>query len=274
MKVLFFAENPQLFIEYASRLEANDIPFWTTDNFNDLHCIVSQMAIDIVFVDYKISNFSAFDVYKHIKEHNGDIVLLFINQPSEVESLFVQWEDSIAKNFPDKWTEELESLLRIVANQPLVDYLPFKPVRVQDLLEQIDNKSEKVLYSEKIDTSFVVADNSVKEKVLTSNISEPLHQPATTNSQLIKEFYKLKLLQKLSFEEFIILDLLKRRKTEFVTIQDIMETLDIQNDDKNSKKIYRYIHNIRKYLEKQNDENYSLMRVKKSVYCLVPIHEE
>lgn len=274
MKVLFFAENPGLFIEYALRLEENNIPFWTADNFNDLHCIVSQMVIDVVFADYNIANFSTFDVYKHIKGHDSNIILLFINQPSRIESLFVQWEDSVARNFPDKWTEELESLLRIVANQPLADYLPFKPARVQDLLEQIENDSERPLYSESVDTACLVAENPTKEPILVPKGIEPLNQPVAVKSKLVEEFYKIKLLQRLSFEEFVILDLLKKRKTEFVTIQDMMDTLDIPNDKKNLRKIYRYVHNIRGYLEKQKEENCSLIRIKKGVYCLVSIHGE
>lgn len=274
MKVLFFAENPGLYIEYALRLEKNNIPFWTVDNFNDLHYMVSQMAIDVVFADYSIANFSSFDVYQHIKEHDSDLILLFINQPSRIESLFVQWEDAVARDFPDKWTEELESLLRIVANQPLVDYLPFKPARVQDLLEQIENDSEKNLYRESIDTASLVAENPVKEINLVPKGIEPLNQPVAVESNLIEEFYRIKRLQRLSFEEFVILDLLKKRKTEFITIQDMMDTLDIPNDKKNLKKIYRYVHNIRGYLEKQKEENYSLMHVKKGVYCLVSIHTE
>lgn len=226
MKVLFFTENPNLFIEYESRLEENKIPFWKVSNINDLHHMISQMDIKVVFIDYNVINFSTFDVYKHIKDKGGDVIPLFINNPSDKKNLFVQWEDSVLKNCPQNWTKELEALLRIMENKPVKESIFFRFPRVQD--------------------------------------KEPL-----TNTKLVEDFYKIKQLQKLSFSEFLILDLLKRRKKDFVTIQDMIQVLDMSHEEKNIKKIYRYIHNIRRYLEQQNHEQCSLIRIKKSVYSLV-----
>ena len=43
----------------------------------------------------------------------------------------------------------------------------------------------------------------------------------------------------------------------------------MKEDENNVRKIYRYIHGIRNYLEKQEESKQSLVRIKKGVYSLV-----
>lgn len=269
MKVLFLAENPNLFIEYATRLEENNIPFWTASNLNDFHYIVSQMTIDVVFIDYNIINFSIFDVHTHLKDKGGDLIPFFLNKPSDIKSLFVQWEDSVLKNYPNKWTGDLESLLRIVANQPLEEFAPFRASRVQDLVEQIEGEQKLYEKKSKETFSFPITESPDKKQDLKGEIPHSKNKENLVATELIEDFYKIKQLQKLSFSEFLILDLLKKRKTDFVTIHDMIQFLNMSHEEKSVKKIYKYIHNIRRYLEKQKTEQWNLIRIKKSVYTLI-----
>ena len=133
MNVLFLAENPLSYVEYASRMENANLPFWTAHTVNDLHVLFSRMTIDLVFADCNFMNFNKFDVFKHIKEKEGSFIFLFLNEPRTVNNLFIHWEDKINERWPDLWTPELESLLRIVANQPflLSSVQPLRPRGLQ-----------------------------------------------------------------------------------------------------------------------------------------------
>lgn len=73
----------------------------------------------------------------------------------------------------------------------------------------------------------------------------------------------------MSFSEFLLLDLFRRRKDALVPLSDMLELLDMKEDENNVRKIYRYIHGIRNYLEKQEESKQSLVRIKKGVYSLV-----
>ena len=284
MKVLFLAENPQVFIEYAVRLENNHIPFWTANNINDFHHILSRMSIDVVFADYNFLNFSDFDVYKHIDDKKRKFVFLYLNEPSSIESLFIRWEDSVTENCPELWTQELESLLRIAANQPFLGDFSFESATVQDLVVQLEGAAEE---------------GSPRRKAPAAGWPQPADEVHFTEGEagipgargpgaghqdeggringiqtdkeksLVEDFLRTKRTYNMSFSEFLLLDLLRRRKNEMVSIADMMQLLDIPRDEKNMKRIYRYIYCIRNYLQNRDDGTASLVRVKKGVYSLV-----
>lgn len=275
MNVLFLAENPLFYVNYAARLENSNLPFWTAHTVNDLHAMLSRMSIDVVFADYNFLDFSKFDVYKHIKEKKGSFIVLFLNEPHNTSNLFVQWEDRVNERWPDLWNHELESLLRIVANQPYQGDPVFESQKVQDLLDSM----EKGVAERYVQQEFVPKEKKKKEELL-ANVLEKKDALVLKNEgetggfsdeekSLIGAYLKIKKVHKLSFSEFLLLDLFRRRKNAMVSLSDMMELLEVPQNEKNTRKIYRHIHCLRNYLEKEKDEKQALVRIKKGIYSLV-----
>lgn len=276
MNVLFLAENPLFYVEYASRMENANLPFWTAHNVNDLHVLFSRMTIDLVLADYNFTDFNKFDVFKHINEKQGNFIFLFLNEPRSISNLFIHWEDKINECWPNLWTTELESLLRVVANQPFLGDSVLEPHRVQDLLTRMKvGEAQQQVQLELSRQNLVVADNKIPEKPVEQQEliklkREPVWEPYSDEERkLVAEFIKVKKVCKMSFSEFLLLDLFRRRKDALVPLSDMLELLDMKEDENNVRKIYRYIHGIRNYLEKQEESKQSLVRIKKGVYSLV-----
>ena len=276
MNVLFLAENPLFYVEYASRMENASLPFWTAHNVNDLHVLFSRMTIDLVLADYNFTDFNKFDVFKHINEKQGNFIFLFLNEPRSISNLFIHWEDKINECWPHLWTTELESLLRVVANQPFLGDSVLEPHRVQDLLTRMKvGEAQQQVQLELSRQNLVVEDNKIPEKPVEQQEPiklkrEPVWEPYSDEERkLVAEFIKVKKVCKMSFSEFLLLDLFRRRKDALVPLSDMLELLDMKEDENNVRKIYRYIHGIRNYLEKQEESKQSLVRIKKGVYSLV-----
>lgn len=276
MNVLFLAENPLFYVEYASRMENANLPFWTAHNVNDLHILFSRMTIDLVLADYNFTDFNKFDVFKHINEKQGNFIFLFLNEPRSISNLFIHWEDKINECWPDLWTTELESLLRVVANQPFLGDCAIEPHRVQDLLTTLKaEEGQQRIFPESLSQNIVVENHRIPETPVEQHSPIRLKKEDIWKSysdeeqKLVVEFLKVKKVYKLSFSEFLLLDLFRRRKNTLVTLADMLELLGVAEDEKNIKKIYRYIHGIRSYLEKQEEKNQALVRVKKGIYSLV-----
>lgn len=275
MKILFLAKESQIYVELALRLEQNKIPFWSTNNINDFHHILSRMCIDIVFADYNFMNFEHFDVYKHIKKNSQNLIFLFINHPEGVGNLFVDWEEQVSTNYPQRWTKELESCLRIVANQPLVEYNSYEPTRIDDLLSQID-KNEKLSleYSgtKGNDGISIASDNlEVFQNQQGNEIPafETSSYMTTYEKELLGNFLLVKQNSSLTYTEYLLLDLFKRKKNELVNTLDIARLLNIPHDNKGKNKIYQCIYRIRIFLQEKEESNISLIRVTKGCYSLV-----
>lgn len=277
MNVLFVAENPLFYVDYAVRLENNNLPFWTAHTVNDLHLMLSRMPINVVFADYNFLDFSKFDVYKHIKEKEGSFIILFLNEPNSTTNLFVQWEDRVSEQWPDLWNHELESLLRIVANQPYQGDPVFESQKVQDLLDSMGHEvavnhvqQEHVLGKKEGEQEELLPNRlEKKEQLVLKNKGKTENIPNDEEKLLISEYLKIKRVHKISFTEFLLLDLFHRRKNTMVSLSDMMALLEVPENEKNVRKIYRHIHCLRNYLEKEYGEKESLVRIKKGVYSLI-----
>lgn len=277
MNVLFVAENPLFYVDYAVRLENNNLPFWTAHTVNDLHLMLSRMPINVVFADYNFLDFSKFDVYKHIKEKEGSFIILFLNEPNSTTNLFVQWEDRVSERWPDLWNHELESLLRIVANQPYQGDPVFESQKVQDLLDSMGHEvavnhvqQEHVLGKKEGEQEELLPNRlEKKEQLVLKNKGKTENIPNDEEKLLISEYLKIKRVHKISFTEFLLLDLFHRRKNTMVSLSDMMALLEVPENEKNVRKIYRHIHCLRNYLEKEYGEKESLVRIKKGVYSLI-----
>ena len=277
MNILFVAENPLFYVDYAVRLENNNLPFWTAHTVNDLHLMVSRMTINVVFADYNFLDFSKFDVYKHIKEKEGSFILLFLNEPHNTSNLFIQWEDRVNERWPDLWNPELESLLRIVANQPYQGDPVFESHKVQDLLASMEHEvaesfvpQEFIPKKEEREQEELSASRlERKASSVIKNEGKTEHIPNDEEKLLISEYLKIKKIHKISFTEFLLLDLLRRRKNTMVSLSDMMALLEVPENEKNVRKIYRHIHCLRNYLEKEHGKKEALVRIKKGVYSLI-----
>ena len=276
MNVLFLAENPLSYVEYASRMENANLPFWTAHTVNDLHVLFSRMTIDLVFADCNFMNFNKFDVFKHIKEKEGSFIFLFLNEPRTVNNLFIHWEDKINERWPDLWTPELESLLRIVANQPFLGDSEVESHRMQELLTTV--KTDEAKQSIQIEApakDFSTSDSQVPEKPV--ELQEPIRLRKEPVQKIVSEeervlvagYLKVQKVSRMSFSEYLLLDLFCRRKNALVSLTEMLELLMLPEDENSVRKIYRYIHCIRKYLEKQDEKNQTLVRIKKGVYSLI-----
>ena len=167
-------------------------------------------------------------------------------------------------------------MLRVVANQPFLGDSVLEPHRVQDLLTRMKvGEAQQQVQLELSRQNLVVEDNKIPEKPVEQQEPiklkrEPVWEPYSDEERkLVAEFIKVKKVCKMSFSEFLLLDLFRRRKDALVPLSDMLELLDMKEDENNVRKIYRYIHGIRNYLEKQEESKQSLVRIKKGVYSLV-----
>lgn len=304
MNVLFLANNPQIYLEFAIRLEQENIPFWVADNVNDFHHMVSRMCIDIVFADYNFLNFKKFNVYNHLERNNSEILFLFINEPEGAKNLFVNWEDQVNDKYPNRWTKELEDLLRIVANQPMIEYQSYAPTKVSDLLDKIEKnasatqnrveeiyttKNTNIRREDALNITEKYSQNEEKkltedsteqqsEMVLSSeNTSEEIFEvqkikgsiSVISDKSLLENFLQVKENSNLSYTEYVLLDMFKKKKNEIINTADIAQLLHLPHNDKGKNKIYQCIYRIRLFLQEREEQNVSLIRVAKGCYSLV-----
>lgn len=276
MNVLFLAKEPLFYMEYAARLENHGVPFWTAHTTNDFHVMVDRMTFDVVFADYNFMDFSKFDVYKHIKSKAGKFVFLFLNEPNQERNLFIHWEDKITEHCPDLWSKELETLLRLVLNQPFTGEYVLESEKVENLLLQKESEKQNPF---QIQTTATIIDASDEyenheivledEQDLFSDTSFEYEEQNTKEKKLIEDFLTIKKNYNLSFYDFLLLDLLRRKKNAMVSLYEMAELLGMSPDEKNIKKIYRHIHCIRVYLETGEGGVESISRIKKGFYTLV-----
>lgn len=276
MNVLFLAKEPLFYMEYAARLENHGIPFWTAHTTNDFHLMVDRMTFDVVFADYNFMDFSKFDVYKHIKSKAGKFVFLFLNEPNQERNLFIHWEDKITEHCPDLWSKELEALLRLVLNQPFTGEYVLESEKVENLLLQKESEKQNPF---QIQTTATIIDASDEyenheivledEQDLFSDTSFEYEEQNTKEKKLIEDFLTIKKNYNLSFFDFLLLDLFRRKKNAMVSLYEMAELLGMSPDEKNIKKIYRHIHCIRVYLETGEGGVESISRIKKGFYTLV-----
>lgn len=276
MNVLFLAKEPLFYMEYAARLENHGVPFWTAHTTNDFHLMVDRMTFDVVFADYNFMDFSKFDVYKHIKSKAGKFVFLFLNEPNQERNLFIHWEDKITEHCPDLWSKELETLLRLVLNQPFTGEYVLESEKVENLLLQKESEKQNPF---QIQTTATIIDASDEyenheivledEQDLFSDTSFEYEEQNTKEKKLIEDFLTIKKNYNLSFYDFLLLDLFRRKKNAMVSLYEMAELLGMSPDEKNIKKIYRHIHCIRVYLETGEGGVESISRIKKGFYTLV-----
>lgn len=276
MNVLFLAKEPLFYMEYAARLENHGVPFWTAHTTNDFHVMVDRMTFDVVFADYNFMDFSKFDVYKHIKSKAGKFVFLFLNEPNQERNLFIHWEDKITEHCPDLWSKELETLLRLVLNQQFTGDYVLESEKVENLLLQKESEKQNPF---QIQTTATIIDASDEyenheivledEQDLFSDTSFEYEEQNTKEKKLIEDFLTIKKNYNLSFYDFLLLDLLRRKKNAMVSLYEMAELLGMSPDEKNIKKLYRHIHCIRVYLETGEGGVESISRIKKGFYTLV-----
>ncbi|MBO7174517.1 MAG: hypothetical protein J6V57_02075, partial [Spirochaetaceae bacterium] len=191
-------------------------------------------------------------------------------------NLFIQWEDRVNERWPDLWNPELESLLRIVANQPYQGDPVFESHKVRDLLDSMEHEvAESRVQQEFIpkkeereQEELLVNSLERKEAVVFKNEGDT-ENISNEEKLLISEYLKIKKVHKISFTEFLLLDLLRRRKNAMVSLADMMVLLEVPENEKNVRKIYRHIHCLRNYLEKEHGKKEVLVRIKKGVYSLI-----
>lgn len=273
MNVLFLAENPQLFIEYAVRLERSNISFWTADNNNDFHKKMAQIKIDVVFADYHFMNFKEFDVYQHISKYRKDLVFLFLNEPGGVGELLVQWEDRVRQYFPEQWSEDMELLLRTMTNQKTPDDLSCQPARVQDLMGQVERNSGNRL-PQQLERTIEEKSDSVVMETMENEGFPPEPQRVSMGAMAfengsLEEFMELHRKYKLGYQEYMLMNLFFRRLNQFVELYEMIQTLHIPQDKKGVNAVYQYIYRIRNFLERMGRNEVQLIRVKKGCYSLV-----
>lgn len=273
MNVLFLAENPRLFIEYAVRLERDNVPFWTASNNNDFHKMMTQVKIDVVFADYHFMNFKEFDVYQHISKHRKDLVFLFLNDPEGKGELLIQWEDRVRQSFPEQWTDELNNLLRMMAMPVVQENFSCKPTRVQDLMGQVEENSGNRLPQQLERAIEEKADRVVMETMENEGFPpEPqrvsMRIRAFENGSL-EEFMELHRKYKLGYQEYMLMNLFFRRLNQFVELDEMLQTLRIPQDKKGVNAVYQYIYRIRNLLVRMGRNEVQLIRVKKGCYSLV-----
>ena len=199
MNVLFLAKEPSFYLEYASRLETNDIPFWTAHSSNDFHAMFDRMIIDVVFADYNFMDFSKFDVYKHIKSKGGKFVFLFLNETNQTNNLFIQWEDKITEYFPDFWTNDLEALLRLVANQPFVGEYILESEKIENLLVKRDVEDKIPFQVQNLSIPNEVTDEEKNQKELLTTEKDIVtktvwsyKEQKNEEKKLVESFFKIK----------------------------------------------------------------------------------
>lgn len=278
MNVLFLAKDPLFYIEYAARLENNGIPFWTAHTTNDFHVMVDRMTFDVVFADYNFMDFSKFDVYKHIKSKAGKFVFLFLNEPNQENNLFVHWEDKITEHCSDLWSKELETVLRLVANQPFVGEYLLESEKVENLFDQTDSEKQNPFKMKNTPIISDVPDEDKNYEIILEDKQDEIidteyryEEENSEEKKLIEDFLKIKKNYNLSFYDFLLLNLLRRKKNAMVSLYEMAELLGVQPDEKNIKKIYRHIHCIRVYLETEEGGVESISRIKKGFYSLVSL---
>ncbi len=274
MNILFLAKHPEIFIDLALRLEKNNIPFWTTDNLNDFHHMLSRISIDIVFADYNFMDFKSFDVYKHFTKKRPNLVFLFMNKPDVPENLFIQWEDQINENAPHLWSQEVEQCLRIIADQPLSVECTYKPASIQELLTKIESVSPVGSFGEpsrKGLPSVAEALAGTAGDLAADNSGNRAERASGVENKLLENFLVARQNGNLTFLEYVLFDLFQRRKNEIVDMTDMVRVLDIPHDARGINRIYRYIHHIRNFLQQRNHQDVSLVRVKKGCYSLVSL---
>jgi DNA-binding NarL/FixJ family response regulator len=199
MNVLFLAKEPLFYMEYAARLENHGVPFWTAHTTNDFHVMVDRMTFDVVFADYNFMDFSKFDVYKHIKSKAGKFVFLFLNELNQERNLFIHWEDKITEHCPDLWSKELETLLRLVLNQPFTGEYVLESEKVENLLLQKESEKQNPF---QIQTTATIIDSSDEyenheivledEQDLFSDTSFEYEEQNTKEKKLIEDFLTIK----------------------------------------------------------------------------------
>lgn len=278
MNVLFLAKEPLFYVEYAARLENHGVPFWTAHTTNDFHVMLDRMSFDLVFADYNFMDFSKFDVYKHIKSKGGKFVFLFLNEPNQENNLFVHWEDKITEHCPDLWSKELETLLRLVLNQPFMGESVIESEKVENLILKEESEKQNPFQIQNtvaiIDTSGDYENDEIvleSEQDLFSDTSFQYEEQNTSERKLIEDYLIIKKNYNLSFSDFLLLDLFRRKKNAMVSLYEMAELLGIPPDEKNIKKIYRHIHCIRGYLETGEGGVESISRIKKGFYSLVSL---
>lgn len=275
MNVMFLAENPQMFLEYARRLEERAVPFWTARTTNDFHRMMTQVKIDVVFADYNLMDFERFDVYKHISKSKGDLVFLFLNDPAGRGELLVQWEDRVQQHFPGKWTEELERLLRIVVDQQVLEECTCTPTKVQDLVAQVG--VEEAVLSER-ESGEGIGGRTPQMPPIPSITTGAVWERQGERPRMavfehgsLREFMELHKKYKLGYQEYVLMNLFFRRLNQFVEVDEMMQTVGVTNDKKGHNAIYQYIYRIRLLLEKMERSEVQLIRVKKGCYSLVSL---
>lgn len=273
MNVLFLAENPQLFIEYAVRLERNDLPFWTASNNNDFHKMMTQVKIDVVLADYHLMNFKDFDVYQHIAKHRKDLVFLFLNDPEGKGDLLVQWEDRVRQSFPDQWTDELNQFLRIMTTPVVPKSFSRQPTRLQDLMEQIDGKGGKQI-PELSERMFETNHNRAVEgtgehEVFPGGAQRDSLGTVAFEDGSLEEFMELRKKYRIGYQEYILMKLFFRRMNQFVEMDEIHGLLKMPRNKKNGNAVYHHIYRIRNFLREIGQHEVQLIRVRKGCYSLV-----
>lgn len=276
MNVLFLAKEPLFYMEYAARLENNGISFWTAHTTNDFHVMFDRMTFDVVFADYNFMDFTKFDVYKHIKSKAGKFVFLFLNEPNQEKNLFVHWEDKITEHCPDLWSKELETILRLVLNQPFVGEYVLESEKVENLLLQNETEKQNPFQIQNTAAIVDISDEDENNEIVVEDeqdiFFDALPQYEERNSEekkLIRDFLEIKKNYNLSFADFLLLDLFRRRKNGMVSLYEMAEFMGMAPEEKNIKKIYRHIHCIRVYLETGEGGMESIARIKKGYYSLV-----
>ncbi len=273
MNVLFLAKEPHVFIALAARLEKNGIPFWTADNCNDFHQMLSRISIDIVFADYNFMNFKEFDVYRHFTRKRPNLVFLFINRPDAPGNLFVQWEDQINERTPHLWSRELEDCLRIIADQPLLAEYSCKPASIQDLLTKMEAAPSPDASGRQVGRLFLPerGEQGGPDNFTTADTAMAVERAGLFERNLLENFLVARQNGNLTFLEYVLFDLFQRRKNEIVDMTDMAQVLDIPHDERGVNRIYRYIHRIRNFLQQRNRQDVSLVRIKKGCYSLISL---
>lgn len=266
LKVVFFAESQDLFAEYTSRLNENNIRYWAITGGNDFYRLQAQIHIDILFLDYQMFDHNLFDVRSYSKSFRKDLILLFFNYPKEhKKSVLATWQDDLSLFYKDLISEEIYLLLSLMCSRSR----SFTDEKVVIDSAQEDNKhynlnhnNSHMVFSEGMAKGFRYKDCS-KEYFSEKNASA-----LQDNNKILYYYSKLKDRFKMGFSEYMLLDFLYARRNSIVSVQEMVNLIWQDNSNSHVNTLYSYVHSLRNFLCNIKIPA-SIVRIKKGYYSLI-----
>lgn len=296
VNALFYSSRQTYYPDICRRMDASKYQYWTTDSLDRFYILLAKYKFDFLFYDFQDSFPSADAVKDHLQQSFTTAPVFFFNQPRKSDiDMLTGWLDIISCEYRKFNTSDVDKFLYTVSG---VEYKQlWNAVSLYNLPHHLESNLSgrtsflfdvPVEYSEKIEDIQSEEKNNqcernpgIQEKSPTPAVNDDNEDDAQgsffcdhqivpgNNAESLIQIIAAKEKYHLSFHECVLLDLLYQRKNQLVSIDEMMDVLWEESNEKHKKTIYFYMHNIRKILEQHFAGKGTVARVKKNYYSLL-----